>query len=121
MSDNYSRFYTLITIVKLITMGTSLLSSPAVHIVNNSAQIISTKNRLQPTLMSSEPTAKNKKAQWSSDFFFVRVACYKNTELPEPQSQAVTQRELSGSGEARGAKLAIRKLIVTGLMLMRAL
>ena len=121
MSDNYSRFYTLITIVKLIMMGTSLLSSPAVHIVNNSAQIVSTKNRLQPTLMSNEPTAKNKKAQWSSDFFFVRVACYKNTELPEPQSQADTQRGLSGSGEARGAKLAIRKLIVTGLMLMRAL
>ena len=50
-------------------MGTSLLSPTADHIVNNSAQIVSTKNRLQPFLMSSEPAAKNKKPQWSSDFF----------------------------------------------------
>ena len=50
-------------------MGTSLLSTPADHIVNNSAQIVSTKNRLQPTLMSSQLAEENKKPQWSSDFF----------------------------------------------------
>ena len=94
MSDNYSRFYTLITIVKLIMMGTSLLSTPADHIVNNSAQIVSTKNRLQPTLMSSQPAEENKKPQWSSDFFLFELLAIK---IPSSLSLSLKLSHRGGS------------------------
>ena len=94
LSDNYSRFYTLITIVKLIMMGTSLLSPPADHIVNNSAQIVSTKNRLRPTLMSSQPAAENKKASVVFRLFLFELLAIK---IPSSLSLSLKLSHRGGS------------------------
>ena len=87
-------------------MGTFLLSPPADHIVNNSAQIVSTKNRLQPFLMSSEPAAENKKPQWSSDFFLFELLAIK---IPSSLSLSLKLTHRGGSvAQGRPGELSWR-------------
>ena len=63
-------------------------------IVNNSAQIVSTKNRLQPTLMSSQLAEENKKPQWSSDFFLFELLAIK---IPSSLSLSLKLTHRGGS------------------------